>query len=62
MDKIEQDLREAIFAQVRAIFKHRSQEVKFIPGVTPVRYAGRVLIINLVDSSLDFWLTAPIRR
>jgi CDP-6-deoxy-D-xylo-4-hexulose-3-dehydrase len=35
---------------------------KFIPGKTPVRYAGRVFddqeIISLVDSALDFWLTA----
>src|SRR3954447_12542102 len=34
----------------------------FEPGRTPVRYAGRVFdeteVTNLVDSALDFWLTA----
>ncbi len=34
----------------------------FVPGESPVRYAGRVFddaeLVNLVDSSLDFWLTA----
>lgn len=34
----------------------------FAPGVTPVRYAGRVFdqdeLLHLVDSSLDMWLTA----
>ncbi|MCO4783716.1 MAG: lipopolysaccharide biosynthesis protein RfbH [Candidatus Cloacimonetes bacterium] len=34
---------------------------KFIPNRTPVNYAGRVFdsneLTNLVDSSLDFWLT-----
>lgn len=33
----------------------------FVPGSTPVQYAGRVFdaeeIVNLVDSSLEFWLT-----
>lgn len=40
--------------------KHRKEE--FIPGKTKISYAGRVYdqneIISLVDSSLDFWLTA----
>lgn len=39
----------------------RKQE-KFIAGKTRVNYAGRVFdeqeLVNLVDSSLDFWLTA----
>ena len=38
-----------------------SNEV-FVPGETPVRYAGRVFdeeeLLNAVDASLDFWLTA----
>lgn len=38
------------------------QQKEFIPGKTHIRYAGRVYdekeMINLVDSSLDFWLTA----
>ena len=35
---------------------------KLVPGISPVPYGGRVFdeqeMINLVDSSLDFWLTA----
>src|SRR4051812_17906666 len=34
---------------------------EFVPGETPVQYAGRVFdqteVSHLVDSSLDFWLT-----
>jgi len=34
----------------------------FTPGRTPIQYAGRVFdedeVINLVDASLDFWLTS----
>jgi CDP-6-deoxy-D-xylo-4-hexulose-3-dehydrase len=37
-------------------------ESTFIPGTTPVPYAGRVFdqaeLVSLVDSALDFWLTA----
>lgn len=39
-----------------------SQTQKFIPGVSIIPYGGRVFdeqeLINLIDSSLDFWLTA----
>lgn len=35
---------------------------KFVPGESAIKYAGRVYdseeLVNLVDSSLDFWLTA----
>jgi len=34
----------------------------FVPGESQIRYAGRVFdeqeLVNLTDSSLDFWLTA----
>jgi len=57
----EQEVREKIFSQVRSLYEHRIEKREFIRGKTPVRYAGRVFdareIINLVDSSLDFWLT-----
>ncbi len=40
---------------------HKPQEEKFTKGKTRVNYAGRVFdekeLQNLVDSSLDFWLT-----
>jgi CDP-6-deoxy-D-xylo-4-hexulose-3-dehydrase len=39
----------------------KSQEAPFIPGQSRISYAGRVFdereMINLVDSSLEFWLT-----
>ncbi len=42
-------------------FYYEKQKGKFIPGETVIPYAGRVYdekeMINLVDSSLDFWLT-----
>jgi CDP-6-deoxy-D-xylo-4-hexulose-3-dehydrase len=38
-----------------------AQQAPFVPGKTRVNYAGRVFdeseLVNLVDSSLDFWLT-----
>jgi len=54
-------LRKNILEQVKK-FYFVSQKNKFVPGKTPIPYAGKVYdekeIINLVDSSLDFWLTA----
>lgn len=38
------------------------KQPEFIPGLTPIPYAGRVYdekeLIKLVDSALDFWLTS----
>ena len=57
----EKEIRKQIFELTKSLYGRRSAEQKFIPGTTPVRYAGRVYdesdLINLVDSSLDFWLT-----
>lgn len=54
-------IREEIMAKVRDFYKARRRE-PFIPGKTRVNYAGRVYdegeMANLVDASLDFWLTA----
>jgi CDP-6-deoxy-D-xylo-4-hexulose-3-dehydrase len=62
MTEEEKKIRQEIFALVKKLYKQKYQEKSFIPGKTPVRYAGRVFdekdIINLVDSSLDFWLTS----
>jgi CDP-6-deoxy-D-xylo-4-hexulose-3-dehydrase len=62
MTKEEKKIRQEIFALVGKLYKHKYQEKPFIPGKTPVRYAGRVFdekeITNLVDASLDFWLTS----
>ncbi|MDA8117426.1 MAG: lipopolysaccharide biosynthesis protein RfbH [Actinomycetota bacterium] len=56
-------LREKILGLVREFQDARRRgESAFRPGEDTVRYAGRVFdadeMVNLVDSSLDFWLTA----
>jgi len=62
MTEEEKKIRQEIFTLVEKLYKQKYQEKPFLPGKTPVRYAGRVFdekeIINLVDSSLDFWLTS----
>jgi CDP-6-deoxy-D-xylo-4-hexulose-3-dehydrase len=62
MTRKEKKIRQEIFALVEKLYNHKYKEKSFIPGKTPVRYAGRFFdekeIINLVDSSLDFWLTS----
>jgi len=58
---INKKYRKKILKEVADAFK-RSKKDKFIPGKTMINYSGRVYdekeLINLVDSSLDFWLTA----
>ena len=60
--KTETQIRKEIFSKIKELHKLRKNEERFIPGKTRVNYAGRVYdekeIINLVDASLDFWLTA----
>ena len=55
------DLKGLIKNYVSKYYADFHQETKFIPGQSPVPYAGRVYdekeMINLVDSALDFWLT-----
>ena len=56
------ELREQIVELVREYHAEAFQEPDFVPGETPVRYAGRVFdereLVNLAESGLDFWLTA----
>lgn len=56
------DIKERILKEVNNYFTARFKEKPFVPGESAVRYAGRVFdekeLISLVDSSLDFWLTA----
>jgi len=59
----EEEIRQEIFARIAELHTLRKQsERAFIPGTTPVPYAGRVYdekeMISLVDASLDFWLTS----
>jgi len=58
----ERELRQRISNLVREYYDFKYREKLFIPGKTPVRYAGRTFdeteIQNLVEASLDFWLTS----
>jgi len=60
--KTEKQIRREIFEKVKKIYRLKKEKEKFIPGKTRVNYSGRVYdekeMINLVDASLDFWLTA----
>src|SRR5512145_2065672 len=51
-----------ILSEVRELIAERLASQTFTPGQSIVRYAGRVYdadeVVNLVDSSLEFWLTA----
>jgi CDP-6-deoxy-D-xylo-4-hexulose-3-dehydrase len=56
-------LREEILELVKKYYVEKFGKIKaFEPGITPITFAGRVFdheeMISLVDSSLDFWLTA----
>lgn len=57
----EVEIRKEIFQKVKKLYSLRGKE-KFVPGRSYIPYAGRVYdekeIISLVDSALDFWLTA----
>jgi CDP-6-deoxy-D-xylo-4-hexulose-3-dehydrase len=58
----EEKIRKEIFAKVQELHNFRKESAsQFIPGSSPVPYAGRVFdqdeMITLVDASLDFWLT-----
>ena len=61
MDKKNQ-LRCEILKKVKEFCKIDKVDKIFIPGKMPIHYAGRVYdekeLVNLVDASLDFWLTA----
>ena len=54
-------LRNQIIDKVKKFYRSKGKD-RFVPGKTPIGYGGRVYnekeLINLVDSSLDFWLTA----
>jgi CDP-4-dehydro-6-deoxyglucose reductase, E1 len=60
--KSENEIKKEIFELVKELSKAKALRKKFIPGKSVINYAGRVYdhkeIINLVDASLDFWLTA----
>ncbi|ELC9613626.1 lipopolysaccharide biosynthesis protein RfbH [Campylobacter coli] len=57
-------LKQDILNKVKEYYKlyHINKQIRFIEGKTKINYAGRVFnekeMQNLIDSSLDFWLTA----
>jgi CDP-6-deoxy-D-xylo-4-hexulose-3-dehydrase len=61
MDIAEEKIRAQIFDLVKRLYRERDGGKPFLRGETPINYAGRVYdddeMINLVDASLDFWLT-----
>lgn len=65
MDRINRaiQLKQEILDKVKEYYalEHDKSEETFIPGQSKVNYGGRVFdekeMINLVDSSLEFWLT-----
>jgi len=62
MDRAEQELRTEILDRVKRLYELRAAASAFVPGRSPVPYAGRVYdheeMQSLVEASLDFWLTA----
>jgi CDP-6-deoxy-D-xylo-4-hexulose-3-dehydrase len=54
-------LRREILRLVQNYYQAAWPAEPFVPGTTPIRYAGRVFdaneLVHLVDASLDFWLT-----
>ena len=58
-----EELKKQILELTREYYKEvHGEEQEFIPGKSRVNYGGRYFdaeeVVNLVDSSLDFWLTA----
>ncbi|ELS33598.1 MULTISPECIES: lipopolysaccharide biosynthesis protein RfbH [Pseudanabaena] len=60
-DSQEQDLRLQVFKAVRNYYQHKFPAPKFTAGETYLPVSGKVFdeaeLLNLVDASLDFWLT-----
>jgi len=58
------DLKGEILDKVKRYYEtaYRSEGDNFVPGKSPVNYAGRVFdheeMVNLVDAALEFWLTS----
>jgi len=56
-----EEVKKVIVDYVSKYYSEFHKQPEFIPGKTQIPYAGRVYdekeLINLIDSSLDFWLT-----
>ncbi len=62
MSKDADGLKTEILEMVRTYFHAAHQRPSFSPGKSRINYSGRVYdereMVNLIDASLDFWLTA----
>lgn len=61
MDKAEK-IKQKILENVKKYYNIKfNQKKEFVPGISKINYAGRVFdddeLVNLIDSSLEFWLT-----
>jgi len=56
------EIRKEILKLTKDYYVAKFGNINYIPGTSKINYAGRVFdekeLVNLVDSSLDFWLTA----
>lgn len=59
---MQEEIRKRILRDVREFYRVKRRGERFIPGKSQINYGGRVYdekeLVNLVDSSLEFWLTA----
>jgi len=59
--QLEKQLTAEVLERVRRIGELRNRPQAFVPGSSPVKYAGRVYdeadMLALVESSIEFWLT-----
>lgn len=57
-----QQLKQEILEKVKEYYEVAHKDKEFVEGESKISFAGRVYdekeLVNLVDSSLDFWLTA----
>jgi CDP-6-deoxy-D-xylo-4-hexulose-3-dehydrase len=60
--RTETTIKDEIFDRVKEIYRIKKGRQAFVPGKTKIAFGGRVYdekeLINLVDASLEFWLTA----
>lgn len=58
---LEKEIRNKILELTKEYYEAKFSKKEFLEGKTKVNYAGRIFdekeLVNLVDSSLDFWLT-----
>lgn len=60
--KRKEELRKEIIEKTKEYYRLAFKEAEFEPGISQINYGGRFFdeneMVNLIDSSLDFWLTS----